>query len=230
MPQASARAGAAAPHGALSIGQVLARLCPEFPTLTASKLRFLEVQGIVTPRRTPSGYRKFTADDVERLRVALTLQRDHYLPLARIRKYMADADAGQHPAHPADIPPSIARPAARYRRAELLSAAGAHPRLLDDAISAGVVTAAESYGEQTLTLLRALVALDRHGIQPRHMRALRQAAEREVSLIESALAPLLRRTDAASRGQAGDLAPQLAARLGEVRSVLVNAALDRLVR
>lgn len=230
MPEASARAASPERRGTLSIGQVLARLCPEFPTLTASKLRFLEVQGIVTPRRTPSGYRKFSADDVERLRLALTLQRDHYLPLARIREYMADVDSGRRPARPADVPPSIAHPAARYRRAELLSAAGAPSRLLDDAITAGVVTPAETYGEQTLTLLRALVALERHGIQPRHMRSVRQAAEREVALIESALAPLLRRTDAASRGQAGDLAPQLAARLSEVRTVLVAAGLDRLVR
>lgn len=230
MPAAPARSGTAGQQGVLSIGQVLARLCPEFPTLTASKLRFLEVQGIVTPRRTPSGYRKFTAADVDRLRLALTLQRDHYLPLARIREYIDDVDAGRRPTQPAAVPPSITPPAVRYHRAELLHAAGARPHLLDDAISAGLVAAAETYGEPTLAVLRALVALDRHGIQPRHMRSLRQAAEREVALIESALAPLLKRTDAASRGRAGELAPELAARLGDVRAVLLRNALDRLVR
>lgn len=230
MAAASARSGAAASQVVLSIGQVLARLCPEFPTLTASKLRFLEVQGIVAPRRTTSGYRKFTAADVERLRLALTLQRDHYMPLARIREYVDDVDAGRRPAQPRAIPPSITPTAVRYHRAELLNAAGARARLLDDAISVGVVVPAETYGEQTLGVLRALVALEHHGIQPRHLRALKQAAEREVTLIESALAPLLTRTDAASRGRAGELAPELAARLGDVRAVFVRNALERIVR
>jgi DNA-binding transcriptional MerR regulator len=215
--------------GALSIGQVLARLAPEFPALTASKLRFLEVQGIVTPMRTDSGYRKFTPADLERLRIALTLQRDHYLPLARIRSYLAELDEGHDPAPPTAVPPSIVPAPRRYRRAELLSTAGAAPQLLNDAISTGIVVAADTYTDQTLAVLRALVALDRHGIEPRHVRTLRQSAEREVALIESALAPLLRRTDAASRGKAAELAPELAARIDEVRAIFVRAALERVV-
>ncbi|WP_417562835.1 MerR family transcriptional regulator [Microbacterium sp.] len=229
MPAASAPRRAAA-GGALSIGQVLARLSPEFPALTASKLRFLEVQGIVTPTRTASGYRKFTGDDVERLRLALTLQRDHYLPLARIREFMAAVDAGRAPATPAAVPPSITPAARRYRRNELLAAAAAAPQLLNDAVSTGLIPGADTYDEQALAVLRALVALERHGIEPRHMRGLRQAAEREVALIETALAPLLRRTDANARGRAGELAPELAARLAEVRTVFVRNAIDRLVR
>ncbi|WP_308491212.1 transcriptional regulator FtsR [Microbacterium terrisoli] len=229
MPASPAPRRAAA-GGALSIGQVLARLSPEFPALTASKLRFLEVQGIVTPMRTASGYRKFTPENVERLRLALTLQRDHYLPLARIRAYMEDVDAGRAPASPTSVPPSITPTARRYRRAELLAAAGAAPQLLNDAVSTGMIPGADTYDEQALAVLRALVALDRHGIEPRHMRGMRQAAEREVALIETALAPLLRRTDSTSRGRAGELAPELAARLGEVRTVFVRHAIDRLVQ
>src|SRR6478736_10143361 len=89
MPSATARERSSS-AGLLSIGQVLARLSPEFPSLTSSKLRFLEVQGIVTPLRTESGYRKFSQNDLERLRLALTLQRDHYLPLGVIREYLED--------------------------------------------------------------------------------------------------------------------------------------------
>lgn len=214
--------------GLLSIGQVLARLTPEFPALTSSKLRFLEVQGIVSPTRTDSGYRKFSPGDLERLRLALTLQRDHYLPLAVIRDYLEDLDAGRNPAPPTAMPSMTATPR-RYRRDELLSASGAAPQLLNDAISTGVVTAAESYPEQTVTLLRALVALDRHGIEPRHVRSLRQSAEREASLVESALAALLRRPDAASRARASELAPELAARLDEVRAIFVRSAIDRVL-
>ncbi|MFL2001744.1 MULTISPECIES: MerR family transcriptional regulator [unclassified Microbacterium] len=228
MPAASARGRSTATAGLLSIGQVLARLTPDFPALTSSKLRFLEVQGIITPTRTDSGYRKFSAADLERLRLALTLQRDHYLPLSVIREYLADVDAGREPASPSSVPSIVPAPR-RYRRDELLSAAGAAPQLLNDAISTGVIVGADSYTEQTVTLLRALVALDRHGIEPRHMRSLRQSAEREATLIESALSALLRRPDTASRARANELAPELAKRLDEVRAIFVRGAIDRLL-
>ncbi|MGC5221880.1 MerR family transcriptional regulator [Micromonospora sp. DT81.3] len=209
---------------------MLARLTPEFPQLTTSKLRFLEVQGIITPSRTESGYRKFSLGDLDRLRLALTLQRDHYLPLSVIRDYLADVDAGREPATPASLaPPSIVPAARRYRREDLLAASGAAPQLLNDAISTGVLTAAESYDEQAVSLLRALVALDRHGIEPRHLRGMRQSAEREVALIESALSALLRRTDAGSRAKASELAPELAHRLDDVRAIFVKNALGRIV-
>ncbi len=227
MAAAPAR-GRPAAAGLLSIGQVLARLTPEFPALTSSKLRFLEVQGIVSPTRTESGYRKFSPADLERLRLALTLQRDHYLPLAVIRDYLEDLDAGRNPAPPTSMPSMTAAPR-RYRRDELLSAAGAAPQLLNDAISTGVITAADTYAEQTVTLLRSLVALDRHGIEPRHVRSLRQSAEREASLVESALSALLRRPDAASRARASELAPELASRLDEVRAIFVRGAIDRIL-
>jgi DNA-binding transcriptional MerR regulator len=180
--------------------------------------------------RTESGYRKFSQEDLERLRLALTLQRDHYLPLSVIRDYLEDVDAGRDPVTPTAVPPPSILPAPRrYRRDELLAASGAAPQLLNDAISTGVLASGEVYTEQSVALLRALVALDRHGIEPRHVRALRQNAERDVSLVESALAPLLRRTDSASRGRAGEIAPELAKRLDEVRAIFVRSALDRLL-
>ena len=77
----------------LSIGQVLAKLNPEFPDLTPSKLRFLEERQLVAPARTESGYRKFSVTDMDRLRFVLTMQRDHYLPLKVIRGYLAEMDA-----------------------------------------------------------------------------------------------------------------------------------------
>ncbi|MBO0979759.1 MerR family transcriptional regulator [Microbacterium sp. SD291] len=214
--------------GLLSIGQVLARLTPEFPELTSSKLRFLEVQGIVTPSRTESGYRKFSQADIERLRLGLTLQRDHYLPLSVIREQLDDIEANGESTGFVP-PPSITPPPRRYRREELLSAAGAGPQLLNDAISTGVIVAQEAYPEATVTLLRGLVALDRHGIEPRHLRALRQGAEREVALIESAMSAMLRRTDAASRAKANEMAPSLASKIDEVRSLFVKDALSRLL-
>ena len=228
MPASSARERSSS-AGFLSIGQVLARLSPEFPNLTSSKLRFLEVQGIVTPVRTESGYRKFSPSDLERLRLALTLQRDHYLPLVVIREYLADVDAGRDPAPSNAVPPTIVAAPRRYRREELLSAAGAAPQLLNDAISTGVLIGSDAYSDQSVAILRALVALDRHGIEPRHVRTLRQSAERDVTLIESALSSLLRRTDASSRARASELAPELAKRLDEVRAIFARAAMDRML-
>ncbi len=215
--------------GLLSIGQVLARLTPEFPDLTSSKLRFLEVQGIVSPSRTESGYRKFSQTDIDRLRLGLTLQRDHYLPLSVIREQLDEAEADGGAVSATTPPPTIAPAPRRYRREELLSAAGAGPQILNDAISTGIIAPAETYPESTVTLLRGLVALDRHGIEPRHLRTLRQSAEREVSLIESAMSALLRRTDAASRGKAREMAPELAGKIDEVRAVFIKEALARVL-
>jgi DNA-binding transcriptional MerR regulator len=202
---------------------VLARLTPEFPSLSASKLRYLEVQGIVTPVRTDSGYRKFSPADVERLRTTLTMQRDYGIPLARIREYLDDpsGDLGS-------MPTSIIQTARRHRRDELLAGAGASATLLSDAISAGLIPAGDSFDDRALSMLRSLVALEAHGIQPRHLRALRQAAERDVTLVESALAPLLRKSDAASRARAHELAPELLRRLDELRAGIVQSALERL--
>ncbi|MGF2947684.1 transcriptional regulator FtsR [Microbacterium alcoholitolerans] len=227
-----AAAGAArersAPAGLLSIGQVLARLTPEFPQLTSSKLRFLEVQGIVTPSRTESGYRKFSSSDVERLRAALTLQRDHYLPLSVIREQLDEAEA-KGEGWSVVAPPSISPPARRHRRDELLLRTGATPQLLNDAISAGLINASDAYPEHVSSLLSGLVTLARHGIEPRHLRSMRQNAEREAALIESALSTLLRRTDAASRERAAELAPELATRIDEVRRLLVKQSIERVL-
>lgn len=217
-----------APTGLLSIGQVLARLTPEFPQLTSSKLRFLEVQGIVSPSRTESGYRKFSAADVERLRAALTLQRDHYLPLSVIREQLDQAEVDGE-GHAVVAPPSIAASPRRHRRDDLLLRTGATPQLLNDAISAGLIHASETYSDQVSSLLSGLVTLARHGIEPRHLRSMRQNAEREAALIESALATLLRRTDAASRGRAAELAPELATHIDEVRRLLVKQSIERVL-
>ena len=126
--------------------------------------------------------------------------------------------------------PSIHDASRALTRADLLREAGASAEVLNDAISAGVMTAADRYDEQALAMLRALVALDRHGIEPRHVRSLRQSVQREVTLVESALAPLLRRQDANARAKADEVAPQLLARLDEVRRVFQAEELERILR
>ncbi len=215
----------------LSIGQVLARLSPEFPDLSPSKLRFLEERHLVTPSRTESGYRKFSPTDLERLRLVLTMQRDYYLPLKVIRGYLDDLDAGREPQLPGGVTisgPSMLPSDRRLSREELIKEAGATPMLLGDAVTASLIVAAEHYGDDELAVLRALVELQRSGIEPRHLRGFRAAAERELGLIESALIPVARRKDASSRAKALDLAGEIAGQLEVVRSNLIRSALGKL--
>ncbi len=230
MARPAARAQPASP-ALLSIGQVLARLTPEFPDLSSSKLRFLEERGLVSPARTASGYRKFSPSDLERLRIVLGMQRDHYLPLKVIKAYLADLDAGLDPALPGSGTPagaSMLPGGRRFKRADLLREAGASAELLQEAITASVISPAEIYGEESLTVLRALVELQRNGIEPRHLRGFRAAAERELALIEAALAPVARRNDVASRARTAERARELAAQLDVVRGSIIRAALARI--
>lgn len=231
-------AGAASPARAsgagstlLSIGQVLARLSPEFPDLSPSKLRFLEERNLVTPSRTESGYRKFSPTDLERLRLVLSMQRDYYLPLKVIRSYLDDLDAGREPVLPGGgtvATPSMLSGDRRLTRAELIKESGANAMLLGDAVTASLVVAGDHYGEDALAVLRALVELQRSGIEPRHLRGFRAAAERELGLIESALIPVTRRKDASSRAKALEMAREIAGQLEIVRSSLIRSALGKL--
>jgi DNA-binding transcriptional MerR regulator len=227
----SAQTRASGSVSLLSIGQVLARLTPEFPDLTPSKLRFLEERGLVRPARTDSGYRKFCQQDLDRLRLVLTMQRDRYLPLGVIRAYLDDLDAGLNPTLPGSTTPGLSMlpSGRRFSRDELIREAGATPMLLQDAVSASVIVPTETFGDDTLSVLKALVELQRCGIEPRHLRGFRAAAERELGLIESALIPVARRKDPSSRARAAELAVEIAGQLEVVRSSLIRSALGRLV-
>jgi DNA-binding transcriptional MerR regulator len=213
----------------LSIGQVLSRLADDFPELSPSKLRFLEDRGLIHPARTASGYRSFSPADIERIKLVLLMQRDHYLPLKVIRRYLADLDAGKNPAWPGTPQggPSMLATERRYSRDELLAESGGSAALLDDAVATGLMPAAETYGEDEAGAMKALADLASAGIEPRHLRAMRIAAEREMELIGNALLPMRRRADGASRAKADLRAAELAAQLEVVRARLVKSALAR---
>lgn len=184
MAASTARAQAA--NGLLSIGQVLELLQGDFGDLSPSKLRFLEEQGLVAPERTKSGYRKFSQAHVERLRLILTLQRDHYLPLRVIADVLADVDEGRDPVIPGAAPrsaSSILAPRRLLSREELQRLTGASPRFVGEAIAAGLLPAAEVFPHDCIAELNALMKLAEQGITPRHLRAMRVAAERDAELI-----------------------------------------------
>ena len=187
----AARAAAAQQEPVLfSIGQVLERLQGEFGDLTPSKLRFLEEQGLVTPQRTKSGYRKFSQAHIERVRLILTLQREHYLPLKVIAEVLDEIDAGRDPRIPGASnrsPSSILVPQRLLSRDELQRLTGAGSRFLGEAIAAGLLPAAEVFPHEAVAELSALLKLAELGLTPRHLRNMRAAAERDADLIMQAV-------------------------------------------
>lgn len=187
----AARAAAAQQEPVLfSIGQVLERLQGEFGDLTPSKLRFLEEQGLVTPQRTKSGYRKFSQAHIERLRLILTLQREHYLPLKVIAEVLDEIDAGRDPLIPGASnrsASSILAPQRLLSRDELQRLTGAGSRFLGEAIAAGLLPAAEVFPHEAVAELSALLKLAELGLTPRHLRNMRAAAERDADLIMQAV-------------------------------------------
>ena len=211
----SALASGTPSRGSVSIGQVLDELSPEFPDVSPSKIRFLESEGLIQPLRSSSGYRRFSAADIKRLRFILTAQRDEYLPLRVIKERLDALDgAAAHGADAGAVPPVA------MTRSELLAAAGAAEELLAELEDYGLIRRARSYGTQTLSVLRSAVRLGEYGIQPRHLRVIKAAADRETALVEQAVAPLTRQKG--SREPALRAAQDLAGHIASLHATLVE--------
>jgi DNA-binding transcriptional MerR regulator len=208
------RSGFGSARANAGIGQVLAELRPEFPDISPSKIRFLEAEGLVTPARAESGYRRFAVADIERLRYILKAQRDEYLPL-RVIKQRLDAMDGV-----ADAEPGLVA----MTRGELLDAAGTAEEFLAELEDYGVVRKSRHYDVDALSLVRCAVALREYGIQPRHLRAVKAAAEREISLVEQVAAPLARQKG--SREPALRAARDVAAQIARMHATLVEDGLN----
>jgi DNA-binding transcriptional MerR regulator len=212
----------------LGIGEVLARLQGEFPDISVSKIRFLESEGLIQPARSPSNYRRFDAGDVERLRYILTAQRDEYLPLRVIKERLPPPAGEAAPGDGACAPGGGASaPGGRsLSRRELLAAAGIDEKQLADLETFGLVRrTGRVYGPNALPVAAAAAALSRYGVEPRHLRAVRAAAEREISFIEQVVAPTLRQRRPEAREQAGRTAREIAALTLRLHRALIEAAL-----
>lgn len=233
--------GTATPDGALlSIGAVLGKLREEFPEVTISKIRFLEAEGLVEPQRTPSGYRKFAAGDVRRLAYVLRVQRDHYLPLRVIKEHLECLDRGEQPVLPAlgagegaTEPPggpgdALAAPEGlRVGRKEFLAATGAGEAELEQWESYGLVEAAGdgAYDGEAVAIGRLIADLGRYGLEPRHLRAVKAAADREAGLVEQLVAPLRRHRNPQTRRHAETTAEELAELSVRLHAAMLRSAL-----
>lgn len=230
-----------------TIGQVISLLSDEHPGITVPKLRFLESEGLVTPERTASKYRQYSNADVERLRYVLRMQRDHYLPLKVIKQHLEAMDAGQEPpaiesvaarvplvALSSDGLPSAesfrARSDLRLSRRELLKVAG----ITEDTLAAleeyGLVRALPGTGHfdaDALVIANTAKELATHGLEPRHLRAFRAAADREVGLVRQVVAPIEAGRHPAARGRAEQTAVEVAALAMRLHATLVKSGLQR---
>jgi DNA-binding transcriptional MerR regulator len=178
----------------LRIGEVVRRLRDEFPDISISKIRYLEDEGLLTPRRTQGGYRLFSVEDVERLQTILRLQRDEFLPLRVIRD---ELDAPGAKERKRRRPTGLGGQLEWIELDELCKRAGVTPELAKELEDFGLLSASGSGGEKRYPETDADVAatcaqLARYGIAPRHLRAFRTSANREAALLEQLVAPALR--------------------------------------
>jgi DNA-binding transcriptional MerR regulator len=225
----------------MSIGAVLGQLRPDFPDVTISKIRFLESEGLIQPARTPSGYRQFTAADVARLRFVLAAQRDHYLPLKVIKEQLDAADRGEGdalPRPPLSTVPDEGLPGAeefadspvrRLTLEEMLEQAELDLPALRELEQYGLVRpgAAGFYDTESVSVAKLVRAMAEYGIEPRHLRAFRASADREVGLLEQVVAPLYRQPGDDARGRADEAMRALAALSVGLHTLLVKAGLRR---
>ncbi|HEU5109510.1 MAG TPA: MerR family transcriptional regulator [Micromonosporaceae bacterium] len=220
----------------MSIGEVLAELRAEFPDTTISKLRFLEAEGLVEPQRTAAGYRKYTWADVARLRYVLAAQRDHYLPLRVIREHLAALDAGSTVGAAVGAatglaavdPDAAVEPAdARLTRAELLDRAGIAEPVLAALEQHGLIRARPGgrYDADALMIAEVAVELGRFGLEPRHLRGSRTAADREVGLYAQLVTPLARQADPGARARAAEAVRELVTLSQRLHGALIRAGL-----
>lgn len=227
----------------MSIGAVLDLLRADFPDVTISKIRFLEAEGLVTPQRAASGYRRFTAYDCARLRFILTAQRDQYLPLKVIKAQLDAQPDGELPlsGSPYGVPrlvpaaggddsgsdtAAVAPTLIRFSREDLLERSGVDDELLTALLKAGVITAGPAgfFDEHAVVILQCARALSEYGVEPRHLRAFRSAADRQSDLIAQIAGPVVKAPKAGARDRADDLAREVAALAITLHTSLIKSA------
>lgn len=222
----------------MSIGVVIKCLSEEFPDVTVSKIRFLESEGLITPDRTQSGYRRFTEADVERLRYILITQRDNYLPLKVIREQLEAMDsgkvtavlAGQNNADPIIAPEKFAAPAStRLTDADVAEQAGCDESVVADCIGAGLIVPDSSglFTVDDVNVVSTAVSLTDFGFDARHLKSIRQSATRQADLIAQVTGPVAKSGRTAAKQEASEINQQMSALVVSLHAALVKNELRR---
>ena len=229
---------------ALTIGAVCKQLEREFPDISISKIRYLEDQKLLAPRRTPGGYRLYGQADVDRLRTILRLQRDEFLPLRVIRQELAAGrgDTEVQQTDPAEPRAAMRRstfalrgPGSHYSLAEVLDETGADAGLVKELEDFGVIKGDRRDGETVYDdtereIVRAVTELKRFGVGGRNLRVFRTSADREAALLEQILAPALRSRNPERRKEAVEALENLAAIASHLKHLLLVRDLRKLAR
>jgi DNA-binding transcriptional MerR regulator len=230
---------------ALTIGAVCKALEREFPEISISKIRYLEDQKLLTPRRTAGGYRLFAPSDVTRLRTILRLQRDEFLPLRVIRQELASGRADRDDISKSDgggpDPKALRRATVAgvkeslYRLDEIVDETGADPGLVKELEEFGVIRAEKRdgealYDETDREIVRAVTELKRYGVGGRNLRVFRTSADREAALLEQILAPALRSRNPERRKEAVEALENLAAIASHLKHLLLIRDLRKIAK
>ena len=228
--------GDSRPRKALTIGAVAKILAQEFEDISISKIRYLEDQKLLTPRRTQGGYRLYSQADVERLRAILRMQRDEFLPLRVIRQELATGDfTGRRPSGESQKRrvASVGEAVTTFSRDELLAEAGVGEQFLRELQDFGIVAAKrrdgrDAYDETDLEIVRAANELSKFGVGGRNLRVFRTSADREAALLEQILASALKSRNPDRRREAVENLESLAAVCGHHKHLLLVRDLRRL--
>lgn len=234
-----------------TIGAVCQTLRQEFPDISISKIRYLESQRLIEPKRTPGGYRLYSPADVDRLRAVLRMQRDEFLPLRVIRQELAagrgttgtaatdgakPSPAAAGPAAPAGRPVNVSVLAggAYHREADLLSETRAEPKLLRELVDYGLIAGRTGkdgplYDDAEREIVRVAAELARYGIGARHLRTFRSSSDREAGLLQQLLGPSLQSRNPERRQEAVDALDDLAVAVSRLSHLLLVRDLRRLV-
>jgi DNA-binding transcriptional MerR regulator len=236
----------APPAKSMTIGALCKALEVEFPDISISKIRYLEDQKLLSPRRTPGGYRLYSAGDVARLRTILRLQRDEFLPLRVIRQELAAGRTESDVAAPGGAGsdgsarrkrrPSVTAPStgALYSLEDVVEETRADPRLVAELEDYGVIkgenrAGTKYYDETEREIVRAVTELARYGVGGRNLRAFRTSADREAALLQQILAPALRSRNPERRKDAVEALENLAAVTTHLKHLLLIRDLRKIV-
>jgi DNA-binding transcriptional MerR regulator len=217
---------------AVTIGAVCKALAQEFPDISISKIRYLEDQKLLAPRRTQGGYRLYTQNDIQRLRTILRLQRDEFLPLRVIRQELAGGRTDREVGGPGDERTSrrttvtVQDTGALYSLEDVVEETGADPHLVRELVDFGVIkgemrAGARYYDEAEREIIRAVSELARYGVGGRNLRVFRTSADREAQLLQSILAPALRSRNPERRKEAIEALENLASVTTHLKHLLL---------
>jgi DNA-binding transcriptional MerR regulator len=234
LPEPPEPDGARPREKAVTIGAVCKALRQEFPDISISKIRYLEDQKLLTPRRTQGGYRLYTQNDVQRLRTILRLQRDEFLPLRVIRQELASGRSERDVAPPSGgeglglrrAVVQVRDPGALYSLEDVVEETGADQKLVRELVEFGVIKGetrgnTRFYDETEREIVRAVSELARYGVGGRNLRVFRSSADREAQLLQSILAPALRSRNPERRKEAIEALENLASVTTHLKHLLL---------